>query len=467
MGTGSALVIALLSFGVFAGVAALVTKNQLNLTAVSLANDDEDGGGDSGGDSGGGGDSQSSDSSSSGSNSESAKNAREAAKKQSERAREAAKQQSERIREAAKQRGEVLKNESDSNEVEDDNSDSEDVSNQVEDENSDSSLTDTENGDDKGMFKDRNKTLAKLQEEIAKTEEDILKKQGEGDDVATALARLALVKTDLNRVGSLFDTNNLDAAKMLAKQIKKAAHFAEKDVEFAKKASEAMADVTKRFGQVDKKIAALEALGGDASAFKTQLASLKQDFSALQDSITATPGVITRDTVRSFEEKVKRLKSMLESAIFALGGTEDDDLIADHEENSNDLSENLNDVAEIEAGDDNGVSKKVRTIAAEHKAATQEVENSLQGIKARSGVAKVLFGPNFNALDSLTTQVTAMDTRAAALESASAQITDPEIKQILVDQAKALRSEVTKLQAYIAAEDNQFSIFGKFLSLFR
>lgn len=466
MGTGSALVIALLSFGVFAGVAALVTKNQLNLTAVSLANDGEDGGGDSGGGDDGG-DSQSSDSSSSGSNSESAKNAREAAKKQSERAREAAKQQSERIREAAKQRDEVLKNESDSNEVEDDNSDSEDVSNQVEDDNSDSSLTDTENGDDKGMFKDRNKTLAKLQEEIAKAREKILEKQGEGVNATAALARLALAEVGLTQVGSSFDANDLEKAKLLAKQIKKETHFTEKDLEFSKKVAEESAKVEKRFGQVEKKISELESLGGSASSFKSQLATLRSDFSVLKATIATAPGTITRDMVKAFEKRVKRLKSLVESTIFALGGTDDDDLFDDHKDDADDLFENLNDVAEIEDGDDNGVSGKVRKIAAEHKAATQEVENSLQGIKDRSGVAKVLFGPNFNALDSLTTQVTAMDTRAAALESASAQITDPEIKQILVDQAKALRSEVTKLQSYIAAEDNQFSIFGKFLSLFR
>jgi hypothetical protein len=171
--------------------------------------------------------------------------------------------------------------------------------------------------------------------------------------------------------------------------------------------------------------------------------------------------------VKAFEKRVKRLKSLVESTIFALGGTDDDDLFDDHEDDADDLSEDLDDVAEIEDGDDNGVSGKVRKVAAEHKAASKAIKESLEDIKGRGGIARVVFGPDFNALDSLNAQIIAMSARATALESASVQISDPDIKQILVDQVAVLRSEVLKLQAYISAEDNQFSIFGKFLSLFR
>ena len=42
MGTGAALVIALLAFGAFAGAAALVTKNQFNFAAITSADEGED-----------------------------------------------------------------------------------------------------------------------------------------------------------------------------------------------------------------------------------------------------------------------------------------------------------------------------------------------------------------------------------------------------------------------------------------
>ena len=322
--------------------------------------------------------------------------------------------------------------------------------------------------DEEGMYKDRDKTLEKLRKEIAKARENILEKQAEGVDVTAALARLTLAEESLTQVVASFDSNDLITAKMLAKQIKKIAHFAEKDVKYAEKISEELAKVEKRFGQVEKKITLLQSLGGETATFQAQLVSLRADFAVLKASVSAAPGIITRDTIKAFEKRVKRLKSLVESAIFAYGGSDDDDdLFEDHEEDSDDLFEDLDDVAEIESGDDDGVSGKVRKVAAEHKAAAQTLKKSLEDIKDRKGLTAFLFGPDFSALDTLGAQVAAMNARAAALEAAAAQIADPTIRQILLTQADVLRSEVLKLQSYISAEDDQFSIFGALLRLFR
>ncbi len=448
LGTGAALVIAVLSFGAFAGAAAIITKNQFSLAPATLAEDGEDESEDDGGDEEANKDEEDD-------NNDQEKE-KEKAKKEQEKAREKAKKEDEKARESSGKEDDG--EDADANEAEDEN--------ESEDENEDES-EDENNGDDEGMYKDRDKTLEKLRKEIAKAREKILEKQAEGVDVTAALARLALAEESLIQVGASFDGNDLITAKMLAKQIKKIAHFAEKDLEFSKKVGEEMAKVEKRFGQVSKKISTLKALGGDASTFEEQLASLRADFSALQAAIAAAPGTITRDTVKTFEKRVKRLKNLVESAIFAYGGTDDDDLFEDHEEDADDLFEDLDDVAEIEDDDDNGVSGKVRKVAAEHKAAAQALKRSLEDIKDRSGLARTLFGPDFSALDTLAAQVAAMNARAAALESAAAQITDPTIRQILLTQADALKSEALKLQSYIAAEDDQFSIFGALLRLFR
>lgn len=445
LGMGASLLITVLAFGAFAGAAAVVTQNQFSLAPTTLADEGEDDGGDD----------QEDDSEDDNNDEEKAKEKeKEKVKKEQEKEREKAKKESEKSRESSGK--------------EDDGEDDDGVENENEDEDEPEDSDEDESEDDDGMFKDRDKTLEKLQEKIAEAEKHILEKQAEGVDVTTALASLAAAKAGLGQVGSAFDANDLAAAENLAKQIKKLAHFTEKDLEYAEKITEEMAKVEKRFGQVVRKIAVLEALGGDASAFKAQLASLRADFSALKASIAADPSTITRDIEKAFEKKVKRLKSLVETAIFAYGGTdEDDDLFEDHEEDADDLAEDLDDVAEIEDGDDDGVSVQVRRVAAEHKAAAQTVKQSLEDIKDRSGLVKALFGPDFSALDTLSAQVAAMNARAAALESAAAQVADPEIRQILTDQADVLRSEALKLQSYIAAEDDQFSIFGALLRLFR
>lgn len=455
VGVASATLVAVLSFGAFVAGLTVLTGNRLSLTAETFADDGESGG-NSGSGSGG---SQDSGSSSSGSNSDSTKNAEKDAIKKQEDARKQLERSSRGSNDDfSNDRVNGVKLRGDGS--------VDDNQNGIGGDDTNTDGDDNEN-DNNGMFKDRAKTLSKLQEEIAKTRENILKKQAEGADVTTALARLALAEAGLAQVGSSFDANDLETAKRLAKEIKKTAHFAEKDLQNAKKVAEEVAKVEKRFGQVDKKIASFESLGGDASAFKAQLASLRSDFSVLKASIAAAPGTITRDTVKAFEKRVKRLKSLVESSIFALGGTDDDDLFEDHEEDSADLSEDLDDVAEIEDGDDNGVSGKVRKVAAEHKAASQAIKGSLEDIKGRDGIVRVIFGPDRSALDGLTAQIAAMNTRADALDAAALQITDLQVKQILVDQAAALRSEAAKLQAYITSEDNQFSIFGKLIKLFR
>ena len=142
-------------------------------------------------------------------------------------------------------------------------------------------------------------------------------------------------------------------------------------------------------------------------------------------------------------------------------------VLDDHEDDADDLFEDLDDVAEIEDDDDNGVSGKVRRLAAEHKASAQAIKENLRAIQDRDGWAKSILGSDTGALNALNQQVMAMNTRATVLESAAAQVVDPEIKQILFDRASALKSEVIKLQAYISAEDSQTGILGGLLRLFR
>lgn len=447
MGIGASLIIVLLAFGAFASAAALITKNQFSLAPFTLADDDDDE------------DEDEDDEDEDQDEDEDEKDdAQEIAKKKAEREREGAKKQAERARESAKKQVEKSGKGMGGNELDD-----HDEENEMDDEGDD---MDEDDEDEHGMFKDRDKTLSKVAEEIAKAKEKLLEKQADGVDVTTALARLAEAEVKLSLVGSAFDADDLVTAKMLAKQIKKTAHFAKEDLHDTEKIADELAKVEKRFGQVSQKIALLEALGGDASAFKAQLVSLQSDFAVLRASLTTTPGAITRDTIKAFEKRVKRLKSLVESTMFALGGTDDDDLFEDHEDDADDLSEDLNDVAEIESDDDNDVSKTVKRVAIEHKAAANNIKKSLQDIKDRSGLTKTVFGPDFNALDALSSEVSAINTRATALESVAAQVTDPDIKQILISQASTLKSEVLKLQAYITAENNTSSLFGWVTRLF-
>lgn len=458
IGTGAALLIAVMSFSSFFAIASIVNQNQSRLTPVSFASDEE------GEDDKDTKEDEDKDEEEDDDKDE-IKSASEKAKKEKERSREDAKKRSERARETNKQNMEQDSDVEDGEESDDaDEIDDNDIDGEDDMDEEDGDSQDRERvGDTKGMYKDQVKTMEKLNERLSDAEKYLLEKQAEGIDVTVALANLNLAKAKLAEVGTAFTASDFEMAKKLSKEIKKEALFSEKDLEFKKEMTKSVAEVMKKFTKVEKKIASLVALGGDATTFNTQLASLRADFDILQ-----TSSLVTRDAMKAFEKKADRLKNLVERAIFALGGTEeDDDLYADHEEDADDLDEDLSDVAEIEDGDDNGIAKELKSIAAAHKKSSKEVKKNLEDIQNRGTVARVLFGSDFNAVNGLSQQTTAMNTRADALVSASEQIADPDVKQILIDRAAALRSEATKLQAYLTAESNQFSILGKFLSLFR
>ncbi len=416
------------------------------------------------------------------------KNKQESDKHQSEVAREATKQQLERSRETLKNQREigrdgdrVVLDGSVNNDMRredrvggNDDTDVNDGDGSRADEsillNGSGNRIETRDGDRgmrtdaNGLFVDRTKTLSHLNGRLDETEKKLLEQQAKGVDVSSALARLATARASVDQVGASMDASNPEQAKILAEQIKKEAHFAERDVHDAKQVAEEAGHVMQRFGQVNEKLAKLNAMGVDTSAFKTQLTSLQSDFKTIR---SATPGTVSRDTVKAFEDKVKNLKRLMEQSLFAHGDTDGSELGDDHKEHAMELEDDLNEVADIEDGTSNSVAATARRVASEHKMGTVAVEDSLKAIQSRTGFAKTLFGPDFTAIDKLKTQTVAMNDRATALESAAASVTDPDIRKILTDQVAALRGEVATLQSFATAEDNQSSILGSILRLFR
>ena len=72
--------------------------------------------------------------------------------------------------------------------------------------------TDTD-GDNNGMYKDKEKTLAKLNEKLAEAQKEIDEKKAEGVDVTAAQARLNEAQVKLAAVGAAFDGNDLEMVK--------------------------------------------------------------------------------------------------------------------------------------------------------------------------------------------------------------------------------------------------------------
>jgi len=454
-----ALLVAVLSFGGFVGAATLVTDNSFKFVPVSSA---DDGGDDEDEDEDEDKDDEDKD------EDEDKDDDKDDEDKQSEsekRAAEAAKKKAEQEREAAKKAAERDENELDDDMKEEENEVEDEMENEDEDENELDEDSDGKESDDNGMYRDRDKTLSKLTEEVAKAEKEILEKQAEGVDVTAALARLALAKAALTSVGSAFDESDLEKVKDLSKEVRKLAHFAsEKDLHDAKEVAEDAAKVSKRITQTYGKIVLYEAVGGDGSSFRSSVASLEAELATLKAAIASgnyDPETMS-ESLEALERQVKRIKSSVESAIYALGGT-DSQLDDDYENEADDIAEHLEDVADIE---DDSVGQVIRKIADDHKDAAKKVGESVSDVDKRNPVLQTLFGANESDLEDLEGQIAANKTRIQALLQAAQSIEDQDVKAIILEQVAVLQEQTAKLEIFVDGQRDRLSAFGWFFNLF-
>jgi hypothetical protein len=440
LGLGTALLITVLAFGSFAGAVAVVTNNQFGFDPITSADDgesedsdededrDEDEGDDKDKD-------------------------EEKEKERAEKEREKSKKEAEKRTEQSRKSNSFDDRDDDVDEDDDENKEE----NKNDDDNDDFDEEDEDDvdGDDEddsnAMFKDRDKTLSKLEKEISEAEKEILEKQAEGVDVTAALARLASAKAAIGSVASAFDIGNLEEAKRLAKEVKKLTHFARgDDLHDAKEIAEDIAKVAKRIAQVRKKIAELKALGGDTGSFETMLIDAEKMFADAKTLIGngGTNVFLGIAELEGIERRVKNIKHAVENAIFALGG-EDDDFDDDHRSEVADFVKHLNEVADIEEG---GIGKQVRIVARAQSLSAEKVASLSNDVKGRSDLIRFLIGPKSDDLDEIQEEIAANNARIAILNKIIGQVDDADIKSMLAEQVTVLEQETANLTSFVNGE---------------
>lgn len=449
VGVLSAFVIALLSLGGFVGAATMVASNQGTLVFSASADDNE--GDDSEGDEEKDDDEDKDD---------------DGDKKEKEKEREKEKKKSESVKKAAERERETERERSSSGQDEE-SDDADDESDDMDDEDGEEG----ENGmgndesDDDGMYQDRTKTMAKLNEKLAEAEKEILEKQSEGADVTAALARLAQAKAAAAAVSGAFDTNNFEVAKDLAKAARKLVHFArEEDLHDAGKAAEDSSKVMKRISQVEKKISAFRALGGDTASFEAMLADIRTMHDEAKQLIAQGGEGLVAGLVKleAAEERAKDLKDSIENAIFALGGG-DDDFDEEHEDEIDDIADGLDDVADIE---EDSVGQQVRMVAREQRQSAVRAAAAVRSAEDRSGFAEFLIGSKDSDIEDIQGEITMNTARIAVLTRAAEQVADRDVKSMLEERIAELKSETLQLQNFVDAKLKENGLFGWLLDLF-
>ena len=445
----TALLIAIASFSGFIVTFGMSTSSGSHMfAAVTQAKDGEDDGGDSededkdedeDNDDDNGGDNETDKA-----EKEATKKAKEAAKQKAEWQREQLKRKTEMLRRSEVRRGEVEHQENETEDVKDDDS--------LENE-----------GDDN--TKHRSDAFEHMSKAVIDAEERIARAQADGIDTTKALATLAAAKERLANFEQSTAPMSQEDLKKSEREVRKLAYFAKhKDIKEASEISKDTDKIGKRIDQAKGKIVLYQSLGGDGATFTASLTALEGEFATLKENLAkgGQDQINALAQIDTLERKVKRLKSSVEQAIYALGGTDEryDD---DYENEIEDVHEHLNDVAEIE-GDE--IGSQIRDIARAQRDSVNKVSGSVEAIDKRSRVLQLLIGTNKAEVSNLETEISANKARIEVLTQAANKIEDPEVKQILLDQITSLQGETSKLETFVSGQKDRVSAFGWLINLF-
>ncbi len=370
--------------------------------------------------------------------------AKEEAKKKAEYQREQWKKKSELLRKQVENRREVEKK------IDDD---------------SDEDMNDDEDEQEHEEDDKKSDILEDINEDIIDAEERITRAQAEGIDVTKALATLAVAKEKASAAEKALTETSYDTLRSIAREVKKLAHFAShKDVKNSRDMEKDVSKIAKRIAQTRGKITLYTSLGGDPGSFNSSLEALEAEFATLKENLLkgGSDQINALGALEPLERKVKRLKSSIESASYALGGTDEryDD---DYENEVEDIYDELNDVAEIE-GDELG--EQIRSVALAQKSSVEKVSGPVKSIDQRNRILQFLLGTKGSEIEKLETEIMANKARIEVLTEAAGKIEDAEVRAILLAQVTDLETETNKLETFVGGQKDRLSAFGWFFKLF-
>lgn len=314
------------------------------------------------------------------------------------------------------------------------------------------------------MYKDRDKTLERVNEKIAQAEEKILEKQAEGVDVTAALAELEKAKTKVAGIEAAFAAGETVDIKALVKEVERLAHFSRgKVLKASEDVAKDVAKVAKRIAQTKEKIAYLKAMGGDATSYESSLSEAESAFADAKSKIALggsdlLAGLTSLEIV---ERRVKSIKNSVEGALLALGVSDEDEFETEHDEDVEDASDDLVELAEA---DEDHLSLK--NLAETHKEEAMKVSGLVARLDDRNRVVRGLLGNDSDILNELQNEVAINEARILAMQTAVAEIEDESLSELMKEKIGDLKSENAKLANFISAQSLETGVFGWFFKLF-
>ncbi len=119
------------------------------------------------------------------------------------------------------------------------------------------------------------------------------------------------------------------------------------------------------------------------------------------------------------------------------------------------------------ANREGGIGSEVRVIAKEQSSSSSSTVEAIAKVESRGGFMAFLFGTDYKNIGVIRSELANTDKRIARLSAiASSASISAQTKVELNAQITALKAAEVKLDAFVNAHENQFSVFGWFVKLF-
>lgn len=108
-----------------------------------------------------------------------------------------------------------------------------------------------------------------------------------------------------------------------------------------------------------------------------------------------------------------------------------------------------------------GIGPQVRVVAKSQNDSASTTVSAIAKVEERGFIRIFFFGPDYKNLALIRSEIATTTANIAKLKVLLEQTTNTAIKAELTLEIQALEAEVAKLEAYVTARENAFSIFGR------
>jgi len=227
-------------------------------------------------------------------------------------------------------------------------------------------------------------------------------------------------------------------------------------------------ELNSKIRNVESKITGLASSGIAVEPFKNILSEVRVAASRFELMMATNPQEAA-SLLESAEQKLERLETLLKMTleedhnINNIDDKSEEEVAGSYKKHVTYFIHNLKTLAGLVGG----IGQKMLMNVRGQNDSEIKIENAVNEISSRSGLAKFFIGPKYKSIESLKAEIAANQARIKTTTDAANLITDPAVKIVSQKQIDLFTLENNKLQAFVDKKEQSLSLFGWLVKLFK